>query len=210
MICQIVDDNNIAYHAGYSYFNKFESLNKNSIGIEFISPDPFKFKFSSNQMQSGIFLINNLIDKYHVKNRYILGHSDISYNPENGYLDRKQDPSHLFDWEILAENNIGLYPRIYLQNIDDHLLFENGDSHENIFLIKEKLYNFGYKISEINNDFDEEMIRLVRVFNRHYNNSENCTIIDNELSKLNCLLITVTSKYNHLLYNDVNKEKYEI
>jgi phosphopantothenoylcysteine synthetase/decarboxylase len=43
-----------------------------------------------------------------------LGHSDIAYNSTCGLLDRKQDPSHLFDWEILAKNNIGLYPKLFM------------------------------------------------------------------------------------------------
>ncbi len=168
-IVQIVDDNNIAYHAGVSYWNEFENLNNNSLGIEMINSNPFENNFSEKQMESAIILAKYLIDKYQILPRYILGHSDIAYHRDSNFLDRKQDPSHLFDWQLLAQNNIGLYPNIKIDE-KEILKFEINDIDNEIANIKQKLKFFGYKVSQINNVFDEEMLYLTRVFNRHFNN----------------------------------------
>ncbi|MBM3590155.1 MAG: N-acetylmuramoyl-L-alanine amidase [Alphaproteobacteria bacterium] len=167
-IVQIVNDENIAFHAGVSFWDGFENLNLNSLGIEMINSSPFENYFSDHQISSAIDLGNYLIDKYQIKSRYVLGHSDIAYNAQNGLLDRKQDPSHLFDWETLSLNGVGFYPES--TSGDETLLFELGDKDNEIKIIKQKLGFFGYKISEINNDFDNEMQCLARVFNRHFNN----------------------------------------
>ena len=169
-IVQLVDENDVAFHAGVSCWNGFDGLNINSIGIEFINSDPFSNNFSQQQMLAGVDLASYLINKYKIQNRYVLGHSDIAYNSTSGLLDRKQDPSHLFDWEILAKNNIGLYPKLFLDSMEESLIFELGDENSQLEKIKKNLQEFGYKVTNINNIFDEEMQMLTRVFNRHYNN----------------------------------------
>ena len=121
-------------------------------------------------MLAGVDLTSYLINKYNIQSRYVLGHSDIAYNLETGLLDRKQDPSHLFDWEFLAKNNIGLYPKLFLDSAEESLKFELGDENSQIEKIKKNLQEFGYKVMNINNIFDEEMQMLARVFNRHFNN----------------------------------------
>ncbi len=168
-IVQLVEDNDIAYHAGVSFWDGNENLNINSIGIEMINSNPFENKFTKNQMNSAVSLAQYLIDKYQIKSRYVLGHSDIAYHRDNNFLDRKQDPSHLFDWQFLAHNNIGLYPFIELEDYEV-IKFKIGDIDNEIKIIKQKLQFFGYKISQLNNIFDEEMLYLTRVFNRHFNN----------------------------------------
>ena len=104
-IFELVDENDIAYHAGISHWKGFESLNKNSIGIEFINQSPFKKKFEMLQMQAGVRLIKYLISKYNIQKNNILGHLDIAYHAKSdsnpSTLDRKQDPSELFDWQFL-------------------------------------------------------------------------------------------------------------
>ncbi len=169
-IVQLVEENDIAFHAGVSCWNGFEGLNMNSIGIEFINSDPFSNNFSQEQMLAGVDLASYLINKYNIQSRYVLGHSDIAYNSTSGLLDRKQDPSHLFDWELLAKNNIGLYPKLFLKSSEEALIFEAGDQNLQIEKIKKNLQDFGYKVTNINQIFDEEMQMLVRVFNRHFNN----------------------------------------
>jgi N-acetyl-anhydromuramyl-L-alanine amidase AmpD len=169
-IAQLVDENDIAFHAGVSCWNGFEGLNINSIGIEFINSDPFSNNFSQQQMLAGVDLASYLINKYNIQSRYVLGHSDIAYNSATGFLDRKQDPSHLFDWEFLARNNIGLYPKLFLDSAEESLKFELGDENSQIEKIKKNLQEFGYKVMNINDVFDEEMQMLTRVFNRHFNN----------------------------------------
>lgn len=170
-IFELVEENNIAYHAGVSFWNGIDGLNKLSIGIEFINSAPFAKKFEEKQMISGLVLAKYLAAKYQIEPKNIVGHSDIGYFRETGFLDRKQDPSHFFDWQFLAENYVGICPKI-LPNKDDKILFSQGDKNSDILKIKEKLAKFGYKVVNLNDVFDEEMKFLVRVFNRRFNQSK--------------------------------------
>lgn len=166
-IFQLVKDHNIAWHAGVSYWDGVDGLNSSSIGIEFFSPDPFKIGFSNEQMQSGLKLCQDLVKKYQIKAKNIVAHSDIGFDRKTGLLNRKQDPSHLFNWKFLSENGIGLYPKI--NEASDAFLFQKGDKSDEIAKIKENLSKFGYKVSGFSDIFDEEMEMLTTVFNRRFN-----------------------------------------
>ncbi len=165
-IFELVAENNIAYHAGISFWNGVDGLNKNSIGIEFINPAPFEKKFSAAQMISGVQLCKYLAAKYGIKPQNIVGHSDIAYERENQILNRKQDPSHLFDWKFMAENGVGIFPVISEQGKKN--VFSFGDECAEIAEIKRDLKRFGYRVIKLHNEFDYEMKALVRVFNRRF------------------------------------------
>ena len=93
-----MDDKNVAWHAGVSFWNNDKSLNKNSIGIEIQNKgelDNYE-KFKSKQIKTLIELVSYLKSMYKVKDYYILGHSDIS-------PDRKTDPGYLFPWTLLKK-----------------------------------------------------------------------------------------------------------
>ena len=104
-LSRLVDDKNVAWHAGTSFWNSDRSLNKNSIGIEIQNKgEPSRYeKFKSKQIQILIELILDLKNKYNIKDYHILGHSDIS-------PDRKTDPGYLFPWNLLKKKNIGILP----------------------------------------------------------------------------------------------------
>lgn len=194
-IFNLVDENNIAYHAGTSFWKGCDSLNKNSIGIEFINLEPFYKKFETAQMHSGIELCKYLIAKYNIEATNIVGHSDIAYysslqvaNQDDliGNLNRKQDPSHLFDWKFLSENGVGIYPKISLTEADDKVLFELNNKDDKIISIKKNLAKFGYKISNFSNEFDGEMQALVMVFHRRFNQGKfdsdpNCWYVSSQM-----------------------------
>lgn len=167
-IFELVDENDIAYHAGISYWRGVDGLNKNSIGIEFINSAPFSKKFSHAQMLSGVELARYLLEKYEIEQRDVVGHSDIGYVKESGFLDRKQDPSHLFDWKFLAQNGVGIFPEITLSDKEEKELHKLGNKGQGVEMIKQNLKNFGYKVKNLNGEFDEEMQALVRVFNRRF------------------------------------------
>ncbi len=172
-IYELVDENDIAYHAGKSYWRGVDGLNSTSIGIEFINSQPFSQKFKKAQMLAGVELCRYLIEKYKIEPQNVVGHSDIAYfADENGLLDRKQDPSHLFDWKFLAKNNIGIFPVSAKLAFFDRILFKIGDKSEEIAKIKQKLADFGYKVQNFDENFDEEMQALVRVFNRRFNKKD--------------------------------------
>lgn len=166
-IFELVHENDIAYHAGVSSWRDEISLNKNSIGIEFINQKPFEKNFTKEQLLAGVDLCKYLIKKHHILPQNILGHSDIAFDRETDLLDRKQDPSHFFDWKFLAQNGVGIFPNITLD--EDKILFKEGDKDKKIRLTKEKLAQFGYKLNNLNDEFNDEMALLARVFNRHFN-----------------------------------------
>ena len=79
-IFKLVKDQNIAWHAGKSMWGKYKNLNKNSIGIE-LENKGHKYgyqTFYKKQIKKLIKLCKIFKKKYKIKNRYILGHSDIA------------------------------------------------------------------------------------------------------------------------------------
>jgi len=168
-IFQLIDDFDFAFHAGVSYWHGIDGLNKNSLGIEILSSDPFNKGFNNQQMQSVVEICHHLMIKHEIASRNVIGHSDVAYFKDTGFLDRKQDPSHLFNWNYLGVNGIGLFPKVNLMHQEDKILFFNNDQNPEITKIKLRLKNFGYKVNDINNCYDEEMQVLARVFNRHFN-----------------------------------------
>ena len=167
-VLELVAENNIAYHAGTSYWQGQNGLNENSIGIEFLNPQPEILPFTSQQLQTGLALLQYLIKKYHISQNSILGHSDIAYFNDSQLLNRKQDPSILFDWQFLAKNGVGFFPKINCQ--EDFIQFSFGDCHQDISQIKQKLHFLGYKVLEFSGQFNLHMQQLTIVFNRHFNN----------------------------------------
>ena len=95
---KIVDEKNVAWHAGISSWKGEKMLNDNSIGIELDNTGHgFDYKIFSNiQMRVLEKLLKLLIQKYDIEKKNILGHSDIA-------PDRKLDPGELFNWARLAK-----------------------------------------------------------------------------------------------------------
>jgi N-acetylmuramoyl-L-alanine amidase len=186
-IFELVEENNISYHAGISFWNGVDGLNKTSIGIEFINSSPFENKFSEMQMIAGVQLCKYIAAKYKIRPKNIVGHSDIAYSRDTQLLDRKQDPSHLFDWKFLAENGVGIFPEIKL--FKEGNLFELGNKSPEIAEIKRDLKFFGYRVINLNDEFDEEMRALVRIFNRRFLGKELDIWCENSRQILDKLLI---------------------
>ena len=75
-ITQLVNDKDIAWHAGISNWKKDRNLNSKSIGIELQNKgQEFGYhKFKLSQIKSLISLIQSLKTKYKIKKSNILGH----------------------------------------------------------------------------------------------------------------------------------------
>jgi len=103
-IIQLVDEKMKAWHAGLSNWRGKDNINTNSIGIEIINKGhEFGYEeFPQKQISSVIDLCKFIKNNNPIDDNFITGHSDIAPN-------RKEDPGELFPWELLAENNIGLY-----------------------------------------------------------------------------------------------------
>jgi len=101
-IIRMVEDKNIAWHAGKSKWKNFKNLNNKSIGIELVNRGHrFGYeKYSNSQIKSLIGLCKNLKKKYNLNSENFLGHSDIAPL-------RKIDPGEKFPWKKLSKHKIG-------------------------------------------------------------------------------------------------------
>ena len=110
-IYKMIDDANIAWHAGKSKWKNIKNLNKYSIGIEIQNKGHFinYQNFPKKQISSLIVLIKSLLKKYKIKKNNVLGHSDIAPL-------RKKDPGEKFPWNFLSSKGVAIwYPKFKLK-----------------------------------------------------------------------------------------------
>ncbi len=174
-IINIVPDLYIAWHAGVSSWNKENSLNKSSLGIEITNPGhQFGYeKFSKKQVISLIKLSKILKKKYKINKKNFLGHSDIA-------PDRKKDPGEKFPWEYLAKKNIGIWYKL-----DKKKLKKLRNKSCNEFLRRNffnNIFKIGYSKSKKKNNY---LKYLIKAFQRRYRPELINGKIDQE-----CLLIS--------------------
>ena len=176
-ILNLVPDLYVAWHAGISSWRNYKSLNKNSIGIE-ISNSGHNFNyanFTKNQIKSVYKLSKHLIKKYNIKNKNILGHSDIA--PE-----RKKDPGEKFPWKFLSKKKIG-----YWHNLNRNVLLRNRyliiDKYKKNKFLK-NIHKIGYPKNNLIKK--NKYIKILSIaFQRRYRQELVNGIIDKE-----CLIIS--------------------
>ena len=182
-IYRLVQDNQIAWHAGKSCWRKYKNLNKNSIGIELVNKGhQFGYTdFKKKQLSSLIKLCKLLIKKYKIKKKYITGHSDIAPL-------RKIDPGEKFPWKQMAKNKIGVW-----HNHNSDFLYKS----RNIKVLKKKekmgffenLKKIGYYFSK---NQKKSLFKILTAFQRHFRQElvngkldKECWIIAKDIAK-NC------------------------
>ncbi|WP_440928632.1 N-acetylmuramoyl-L-alanine amidase [Candidatus Pelagibacter sp.] len=176
-IITLVPELYVSWHAGISSWQNFKSINKHSIGIEISNPGhDNKYKnFPKKQIKSILKLSKYLIKKYKIKNKFILGHSDIAPL-------RKKDPGEKFPWKHLSKNNVGLW-----HDLNEKKLFETRElkvyKYHKINFFK-NLYKIGYS-RVLNKDKNKNIKLLTKAFQRRFRPSLINGIIDQE-----CLLIS--------------------
>lgn len=99
-VVQMLNDYMRAWHAGQGSWGKDTDINSSSIGIELDNNGTEVF--SEPQITSLMALLSKLQKEYNIPAQNIIGHSDIAPT-------RKNDPSVLFPWKILAENGFGIW-----------------------------------------------------------------------------------------------------
>ena len=181
-IFQMVEDNKVAWHAGKSKWGKLENLNNNSIGIELVN-NGHKFgyqKFSARQIDALLKLCIKLKKKYKIKNRFILGHSDIAPL-------RKSDPGEKFPWFNLKKKKIGIWYSLNKKNS----LFKklSGKNVRKIFF--KNLHKIGYRY--FNKDkFSKTDKLIIKSFQRRFRQEK----VDGKID-LECLKISDNLAKNH-------------
>ncbi len=176
-ILTLVPDLYIAWHAGISFWKNFKSINKNSIGIEISNPGHrYKYlKFNKEQMKSVLRLSKHLINKYKIKPKFILGHSDIS--PE-----RKIDPGEKFPWKFLSRRKIG-----YWHDINQKMLIKGRNqkiTKLDKYIFFKNLKKIGYSVNS-RKKHNKYLIKLISAFQRRFRQEAINGFIDKE-----CLIIS--------------------
>ena len=180
-IINLVPDLYIAWHAGRSKWKKYESLNKNSIGIEITNPGhSFGYKkFPKQQILSLIKLTKFLISKYKINKKNILGHYDIA--PE-----RKKDPGEKFPWQNLSKNQIGYWHKIDQKTQIKNRMVNINDLQKKIFY--KNVFKIGYskKISKnLKHKKNNYLIKITKAFQRRFRPA----IVNGKIDK-ECLIIS--------------------
>ena len=180
-IISLVPDLYTAWHAGKSKWKNYNSLNKNSIGIEITNPGHnFGYKkYSKSQLLSVIKLCRYLAKKYNLYSKNFLGHSDIA--PE-----RKKDPGEKFPWKYLSKKNICFWHKIKKNNLLKNRNLETKDDEKKLFL--SNLSEIGYSVKPQKNSKINRIKFLkiiVTVFQMRYRQELINGVIDQE-----CLIIS--------------------
>jgi N-acetylmuramoyl-L-alanine amidase len=174
-IYKLVEENKTAWHAGKSHWGKYKDINKNSIGIELVNKGHrYGYKsFKKKQINSLIKICNFLKKKYKIKNKNIVGHSDVAPL-------RKNDPGEKFPWKHISKKNIGLWHDCeskILKKFRKKKIFLNKDKKKFIKLLKKIGYHFPNK-----NKFFLKKVTMS--FQRHFRKELINGVIDKE-----CLII---------------------
>ena len=174
-VYRFVQDNQIAWHAGKSCWGKYKNLNKNSIGIELVNKGhQFGYtSFNKKQLSSLIKICKNLIKKYNIKKKNVVGHSDIAPL-------RKIDPGEKFPWKQLAKKNVGIWHSCKPKLLRKFRRIKILTKRDKVKFVK-NLSNIGYYFSTKNKSF---FIKTVKAFQRHYRKELINGLIDKE-----CLII---------------------
>ena len=154
-ITQMVEDLNIAWHAGKSKWKNFNNLNSFSIGIELDNKGhQFGYnKFSGKQIVSLINLCKRLKKKYSIKRENFLGHSDIAPL-------RKIDPGEKFPWKKLSNFNLGNW---YIKKKYD--LKVKPNQMKTLFF--KNLHKLGYRYFKVNKRSPKDK-KIIKSFQQHY------------------------------------------
>ena len=167
-IIKMVDEKNIAWHAGKSKWKNFINLNNQSIGIELVNKGhQFGYEnFPKKQISKLVILCKILIKKYKIKKTNILGHSDIAPL-------RKMDPGEKFPWKHLSKNKIG-----YWHNISK--LKNNNFNKVNLRkLFFTNLHKIGYRYFDIKKSLRNDS-KVVKAFQRRFRQNKVNGLIDQE------------------------------
>ncbi|UQY45516.1 N-acetylmuramoyl-L-alanine amidase [Mixta hanseatica] len=164
LIWQLVPEQELAWHAGISYWRGATRLNDTSIGIELVNPGYRRtaqgrqfYPFSPAQMAALLPLLRDLINRYHIPPQNIVGHSDIA--PQ-----RKQDPGPLFPWAQLATHGIGAWP----DALRVETLLQGRDRFQPVAqeALLTLLARYGYEVSAATTP--EQQRRVIAAFQMHF------------------------------------------
>lgn len=87
----LVEEKNVAWHAGESFWQDQPHVNEFSVGIEMVNPNDGFYPYPEEQVQACLALTADICRRYAISAKDVVGHCDIA-------LGRKTDPAG-FHWE---------------------------------------------------------------------------------------------------------------
>ena len=194
-IYSLVNEKYRAWHAGISYWKGNLDINSLSIGIEL----DFSYKYTNNKYSRSMILslqklLKELINRYKIDIKNVLGHSDIAPF-------RKKDPGYLFPWNKLFKLKLSFEPskkyKRYIPMLDKWFETKNYNTDKKIVIFI--LSIIGYDTSKVLKNKTQLQI-LVKNYQIKYlkkisGKIDNATIKHMKLHYLNLLL---TKNLNNL------------
>ena len=177
LIFKMVNENQIAWHAGKSKWKKFNNLNKYSIGIELVNKG-HKIgyqNYSHPQIKTLIKLSSYLKKKYKIKTENFLGHSDIAPL-------RKIDPGEKFPWKKLSKFKIGYW---FSENNKNLKTYKSQDVYSQFF---RNLHKIGYRYFSVKFRSKSDKF-IIKAFQRKFCPKNVDGKIDKKTFKISQLLI---------------------
>ncbi|MET6677162.1 N-acetylmuramoyl-L-alanine amidase [Citrobacter amalonaticus] len=163
-IWQLVPEQDLAWHAGISFWRGATRINDTSIGIELenrgwqkSAGEKYFAPFEPAQIQALIPLAKDIIARYGIKPQNVVAHADIA--PQ-----RKDDPGPLFPWRALAEQGIGAWPDP--ARVAFYLNGKPRDEAVEPRVLLDLLARYGYDVTE--NMTLAQQKRVITAFQMHF------------------------------------------
>ena len=163
-IWQLVPEQELAWHAGISYWRNATRINDTSIGIELenrgwqnVGGHKQFAPFEPQQIAALIPLAKEIVNSYNILPQNVVAHSDIA--PQ-----RKDDPGPLFPWRELAALGIGAWPdaaRVVFY-LNGRAPYEAVDTASLLDL----LARYGYEVKP--DMTPEQQKRVIMAFQMHF------------------------------------------
>lgn len=163
-IWQLVPEQDLAWHAGISFWRGATRINDTSIGIELenrgwqkSAGDIYFAPFEPAQIQALIPLAKDIIARYNIKPQNVVAHADIA--PQ-----RKDDPGPLFPWRALAAQGIGAWPDA--QRVNFYLAGRAPHTPVEMASLLDLLSRYGYEVKPEMTAREQQ--RVVMAFQMHF------------------------------------------
>lgn len=163
-IWQLVPEQDLAWHAGVSFWRGATRINDTSIGIELenrgwqrSTGGKIFAPFAPAQISALIPLVKDIIARYNIAPQNVVAHADIA--PQ-----RKDDPGPLFPWQALAAQGIGAWPdtarvAFYLNGRSPHEPVETAS-------LLDLLARYGYEVKPEMTPAQQK--RVIEAFQMHF------------------------------------------
>ncbi|RPH28969.1 N-acetylmuramoyl-L-alanine amidase [Buttiauxella warmboldiae] len=164
LIWQLVPEEELAWHAGVSFWRGATRINDTSVGIELENKGYTRrggvkqfYPFNAAQISVLEKLAQEIVTRYHIEPQNVVAHGDIA--PQ-----RKVDPGPLFPWQQLAKRGIGAWPdpeRVAFY-LNGRAPFEPVETQNMLDLLS----RYGYQVTPDMNT--EQQQRVIRAFQMHF------------------------------------------